>query len=114
MERVARVPPSVLGRLKEGIVTPSRCRAAPSSCLDVCGPSGPRRIDVVRSQQCLGNGWTPAEAAGMPAAWIAARKRDAAGNLVLGMDYPTVIPFLELADNADARRRVWLAKNRTP
>ena len=37
---------------------------APSSCDNVCGPSGPRRIDVVRSTQCLANGWTPAEAAG--------------------------------------------------
>ena len=32
---------------------------------------------------------TPAEAAGMSEAWIAARKRDDQGNLVLGMDYPT-------------------------
>ncbi|HQR22684.1 MAG TPA: M3 family metallopeptidase, partial [Burkholderiaceae bacterium] len=55
---------------------------------------------------------TPAEAAGMPDAWLAARKRDDQGNLILGMDYPTVIPFLELATDADARRRVWLAKNR--
>ena len=30
---------------------------------------------------------TPAEAAGMPDAWLAARKRDANGNLVLGLDY---------------------------
>ncbi len=36
---------------------------------------------------------TVAEAAGMPEAWIAARKRDDKGNLVLGLDYPTVIPF---------------------
>lgn len=37
---------------------------APSSCVDVCGPSGPRRIDAVRANQCLGNGWTPLEAGG--------------------------------------------------
>jgi thimet oligopeptidase len=55
---------------------------------------------------------TPAEAAGMPEAWIAARKRDDQGNFVLGMDYPTILPFLELATNADARKRVWIAKNR--
>lgn len=53
---------------------------------------------------------TLAEAAGMPEAWIAARKRDDQGNLVLGLDYPTVVPFLELATSSDARRRVWLAK----
>ena len=55
---------------------------------------------------------TPAEAAGMPESWIAARKRDDQGNLVLGMDYPTYLPFLELATNAEARKRVWMAKNR--
>ena len=55
---------------------------------------------------------TPAEAAGMPAAWIAARKRDADGNLVLGLDYTTVLPFLQSATNEPARRKVWLAKNR--
>ena len=55
---------------------------------------------------------TPAEAAGMPDAWLAARKRDASGNLVLGLDYPTVVPFLQNATSEAARRKVWLAKNR--
>jgi len=55
---------------------------------------------------------TPAEAAGMPESWIAARKRDDQGNFVLGLDYPTYLPFLELASNADARKRVWMAKSR--
>lgn len=51
----------------------------------------------------------PAEATGLPAAWLAARKRDAEGRMVLGMDYPTVFPFLQNAENEDARRRVWFA-----
>lgn len=55
---------------------------------------------------------TPAEAAGLPESWISARKRDDAGNLVLRMDYPTILPFLDQATHADARRRVWLAKSR--
>ncbi len=55
---------------------------------------------------------TPAEAAGMPEAWLAARKRDANGNLVLGLDYPTVVPFMQNATSEAARRKVWLAKNR--
>lgn len=55
---------------------------------------------------------TPAEADGLPESWKSARKRDDSGNFVLGMDYPTYVPFLELATNADARRRVWLAKSR--
>ena len=55
---------------------------------------------------------TPAEAAGLPEAWLAARKRDASGNLVLGLDYPTVVPFMQNATSDTARRKVWMAKNR--
>jgi thimet oligopeptidase len=55
---------------------------------------------------------TPVEAAGMPDAWLAARKRDASGNLVLGLDSPTVVPFLQNATSEAARRKVWMAKNR--
>ncbi|MBA2546874.1 MAG: Zn-dependent oligopeptidase, partial [Burkholderiaceae bacterium] len=55
---------------------------------------------------------TLAEASGMPEAWVAARKRDANGNLLLGLDYPTVVPFLQNASSDVARRKVWLAKNR--
>lgn len=55
---------------------------------------------------------TPAEAAGMPEAWLSARKRDASGNLVLGLDYPTVVPFMQNATSEAARRKVWMAKNR--
>ncbi len=54
----------------------------------------------------------PAEAAGMPEAWLAARKRDANGNLVLGLDSPTVVPFLQNATSETARRKVWMARNR--
>ena len=54
----------------------------------------------------------PSEAAGVPEAWLAARKRDANGNLVLGLDSPTVVPFLQNAISETARRKVWLAKQR--
>jgi thimet oligopeptidase len=49
------------------------------------------------------------EAAGMPPDWLAARKRDEQGRLVLGMDYPTTVPFLQNASNEEARRKVWMA-----
>ncbi len=52
---------------------------------------------------------TVEEAAGMPADWIAARKRDAEGRLVLGMDYPTTVPFLQNATHEESRRKVWVA-----
>ncbi len=49
------------------------------------------------------------EAAGMPESWLAARKRNAEGQLVLGMDTPTVVPFLQSASSEAARRKVWAA-----
>ena len=52
---------------------------------------------------------TLAEAAGMPEAWLAARKRDEQGRLLLRMDYPTALPFLQNATSEDARRQVWTA-----
>jgi thimet oligopeptidase len=53
---------------------------------------------------------TEEEAQGLPPEWIAARPRDAEGRLIVTLDYPTYLPFLENAVNEDARRRVWLAK----
>lgn len=52
---------------------------------------------------------TVEEAAGMPADWLSARRRDAEGRLVLGMDYPTTVPFLQNATNEESRRKVWTA-----
>ncbi len=49
------------------------------------------------------------EAAGMPEDWLAARKRNAEGQIVLGMDTPTVVPFLQNAHSESARRKVWAA-----
>jgi thimet oligopeptidase len=52
---------------------------------------------------------SPAEADGLPADWVAARKRDDAGSLVLDLEYPTVFPFLANATSEAARERVWRA-----
>jgi thimet oligopeptidase len=52
---------------------------------------------------------SPAETEGLPEDWRAARSRDAAGNYLVGMDYPSYAPFLEMAVNSDARHRVWMA-----
>lgn len=52
---------------------------------------------------------TPDEAKGLPDAWIGARKRDDAGNLVLDLEYPTIHPFLSNAESEVARERVWRA-----
>jgi thimet oligopeptidase len=49
------------------------------------------------------------EAKGLPDTWIAARKRDGAGNLVLELENPTTTPFLANAVSEPARERVWRA-----
>ena len=52
----------------------------------------------------------PEDMEGMPEAYLAARKRDAEGNYVLGLDYPSYIPFLQNAKREDARKRYYIAK----
>ncbi len=83
-----------------------RARAkAISDELDVLGLAFQKAVNEDPTTVTL----TVAEAAGLPEAWLAARKRDAAGKLVLGMNYPTVVPFFSNATNEDARRKVWTA-----
>lgn len=53
--------------------------------------------------------FAPAELAGLPAAYLATAKRDAQGNYVLGFDYPSFNPFMEYADDAQARKRYQFA-----
>ena len=52
----------------------------------------------------------PAEMEGMTEAYLAARTRDADGNYVLGLDYPSYIPFMQFARDGEARRRYYIAK----
>lgn len=56
--------------------------------------------------------FTPAEVEGMPESWLKAqeKKRDANGNYVLGLDYPTYFPFMQNARNEEARKRYYIAK----
>lgn len=53
---------------------------------------------------------TPAEMEGMPEAYLKARKTNADGNYVLGLDYPSYFPFLTNARSEEARKRYWMAK----
>jgi thimet oligopeptidase len=46
------------------------------------------------------------EAKGLPKTWIDARKRDAAGNLVLDLEYPTIFPFMVNSTSEAARERL--------
>lgn len=49
------------------------------------------------------------EVQGVPQSWRQARARDERGNYLVSLDYPSYVPFMETAENADARRRVWMA-----
>jgi thimet oligopeptidase len=51
----------------------------------------------------------PAEMEGLPASYLAAQKRDADGNYVLGVDYPAYRPFMSSAKDEAARRRYFMA-----
>lgn len=50
------------------------------------------------------------EARGMPQSWID-RVKDGKGNVVVGFDYPDYAPFMTNAENAEARKRYFLAYN---
>lgn len=53
--------------------------------------------------------FTPDEVKGLPDDYLARAKRDDKGNYLLGFEYPEYNPFMEYADNADARRRYQIA-----
>ncbi|KAF3996622.1 M3 family metallopeptidase [Glaciimonas immobilis] len=81
-----------------------------------------RLKDILDKLQTLGQGYarnirdntqkvtfTPAEMQGLPAAYLARIKPDIDGNYHLGFDYPDYKPFMESADNSEARRRYQMA-----
>lgn len=53
--------------------------------------------------------FTPDEVKGLPEAYLARARRDDKGNYLLGFEYPEYNPFMEYADNADARKRYQIA-----
>jgi len=55
---------------------------------------------------------TPAEMEGLPQAYVAAQKKDADGNYVIGLDYPAYVPFMNNATSEAARKRYYVAKQR--
>lgn len=54
--------------------------------------------------------FTPAEMEGLPEAYLKARKPDAAGNYVLGLDEPSYRPFIRNARSETARERYFRAR----
>ncbi len=53
--------------------------------------------------------FAPDEVKGLSEDYLARAKRDDKGNYLLGFEYPEYVPFIEYADNADARRRYQIA-----
>jgi thimet oligopeptidase len=49
------------------------------------------------------------ETRGLPESWLAARRRDDGGNVVLDLENPTTRPFMAQAVSEAARERVWRA-----
>ncbi|HUP97800.1 MAG TPA: M3 family metallopeptidase [Usitatibacter sp.] len=54
--------------------------------------------------------FTPAEMDGLPEAYLKARKRDDAGNYVLGLDQPSYTPFMQNVRSEAARERYFRAR----
>ncbi|GAC1320289.1 MAG: M3 family metallopeptidase [Collimonas sp.] len=91
-----------------GVSLPPEKRARMKQILDKLGELSQEFARNIRdNNQKLT--FTPAELQGMPAAYLARAKRDDKGNYLLGFDYPDYKPFMESADNGDARRRYQIA-----
>jgi thimet oligopeptidase len=58
--------------------------------------------------------FTRAEMEGLPESYLKAqeKKKDASGNYVLGLDYPSYFPFVQNARSAEARKKYYIAKAR--
>ena len=53
--------------------------------------------------------FSPDETRGLPESYLERVEKDADGNIVVGFDYPDYVPFMVNAENADARRRYYVA-----
>ncbi len=56
--------------------------------------------------------FTPAELKGLPDSYIANLKKNEKGNYLLGFEYPEYLPFMQLADSDEARKRYQIAYTR--
>ncbi len=56
--------------------------------------------------------FSPDELKGLPQSYIDGLKKNDKGNYLLGFEYPDYRPFMELADNDDARKRYQIAFTR--
>lgn len=91
-----------------GVSLPPEKRARMKEILDKLGELSQEFARNIRdNNQKLR--FTPTEVQGLPAAYLARAKHDDKGNYLLGFEYPDYKPFMESADNSDARRRYQIA-----
>jgi thimet oligopeptidase len=55
--------------------------------------------------------FAPEELRGLPASYLESARRDDKGNYLLGFEYPEYEPFMNNAENEEARRRYYIAFN---
>ncbi|MFC5475268.1 M3 family metallopeptidase [Paraherbaspirillum soli] len=91
-----------------GVSLPAEKRARMKAILDKLGELSQEFARNIRDNNEKLT-FTPAELQGLPAAYLARAKRDDKGNYLLGFEYPDFKPFMESADNSDARRRYQIA-----
>jgi thimet oligopeptidase len=53
---------------------------------------------------------TADEVKGMSDAWIKGLKKNARGDFIVGLSYPTYVPYMQQGANEEARKRLWMAK----
>ena len=92
-----------------GVSLPPAQRARAKQRNDQIAALGQRFNRTIRDAN-LRVSFTEAELQGVPEAVWKSAKRNAAGLVELGVDYPTYGPVLDLAVSAAARERMWRAK----
>ncbi len=92
-----------------GVALPPDGRARAKALIDKIGELG-QAFDRNIRDAGIRLAFTEAELRGVPATVWRDAPRDAQGRIVLGVDYPSYVPFMQSAEDADARQRMWRAK----
>jgi thimet oligopeptidase len=92
-----------------GVGLPKAERARAKQILDRITELGQQFEQTIRDDKTK-VALTVDELAGVPEAVWKDKPRDDAGRVLLGLDYPTYLPVLELGHNAAARERIYRAK----
>ena len=92
-----------------GVSLPPAARARAKALADQIGELSQAFSRNIRDAN-IKLAFTEAELRGVPDAVWRNAPRDEQGRVVLGVDYPSYLPVLQSAEDADARQRMWRAK----